>query len=271
VCSSDLVENVIVTVKEKKPRKPRAPKVTADVSTEATVEVPVADKKQKKPRKVKADTVPIVAELESEPLTNSEGTTIPVESSDVKKPRTPALPAKYNKFMQFAYYLTQSLKDVEGNINVTSADDIFQQIHLFDSVDNQKNFVQGFFDQSKDINKALRKLNADKKKALAKAAKLAAKPTKNNKKVKATKNNHDDSFVSDIVSLATNKPKLNKKNKPIDSNTTLNDNDNELELDVEILSIDGVNFLLDANKRVFDFNSHNLIGTLDNNNLIVPC
>ena len=293
-----VVENVVVTVKEKKPRKPRAPKVTADVSAEptvevvsqeaATTEVPVADKKQKKPRKVKTDpvAVPVVAELESEPLTNSEGATIPVESSDVKKPRTPALPAKYNKFLQFGYYLVQSLKDAEGNINLNSVDDIFQQIHLFDSVDNQKSFVQGFFDQSKDINKALRKLNADKKKAIAKAAKLASKPPKpaknNNKKdKKPTKNDNDDPFVSDIVSLATNKPTKTKptKTKPYVSNDNHNhnhnlpsnndDDDDNDELDVTLTVIDGVNFLLDANKRVFDFNSHNLIGHLDNNNLLV--
>jgi hypothetical protein len=40
-------------------------------------------------------------------------------------------------------------------------------------------------------------------------------------------------------------------------------------LDVDVMIIDGVNYLVDANKRVFDFNSHNLIGNLDSNNVVV--
>jgi hypothetical protein len=300
VVENVVVENVTVTVKEKKPRKARASNVTAPVSQEATTEVPVpaeaaevavpvVDKKQKKPRKVKTDTVavPVVAELEleSEPLTNSEAA---ISSSNAKKPRAPTLPAKYNKFLQFGYYLMQSLKDAEGNINVNSADHFIEQIHLFDSLDNQKNFVQEFFDQSKDINKAIRKLNADKKKATVKAAKLAAKlaskpakpskPAKKNNKNKNTSS--DDTFVSDIVSLATNndnqkpKRKYNKKNN-LDSDNINNENTDDADdtddnnLDVDVMIIDGVNFLVDANKRVFDFNTHNLIGNLDSNNVVV--
>jgi hypothetical protein len=306
VVENVVVENVTVTVKEKKPRKARASNVTAPVSQEAVsqeattevpvpaeateVAVPVVDKKQKKPRKVKTDTVavPVVAELEleSEPLTNSEAA---ISSSNAKKPRAPTLPAKYNKFLQFGYYLMQSLKDAEGNINVNSTDHFIEQIHLFDSLDNQKNFVQEFFDQTKDINKAIRKLNADKKKASVKAAKLASKmaskPAKPTKPAKKNNKNtsSDDTFVSDIVSLATNndnqkpKRKYNKKtNLDSDKNIIINADDiedtedtDDNNLDVDVMIIDGVNYLVDANKRVFDFNSHNLIGNLDSNNVVV--
>ena len=55
-----------------------------------------------------------------------------------------------------------------------------------------------------------------------------------------------------------------------DDNALNNDvNDNDDALDVEIILIDGTNYLVDNNKRIFDFNNHNLIGSIDNNNLLV--
>jgi hypothetical protein len=273
--SQAVIDNVIVTeMKEKKPRKPRAPKT---VATEPVV----------------APTTEVVSELVAEPIVTVAESEPSVSSE--KKKREPGLPAKFGKFLQFGFYLAESLKDTEGNFTINSYDDFINKMCIFDTVDNQQNFVQKFFDQSKDINKSIKKLVANKKKADAKAAKLANKPPKkNNKKnnttsditaVTETETNTEtntDNFVSEVVSLANpkSKPKpkrkYNKKTPSIDNNDNDNDNDNDNnnnnttdELDVEIINIDGNNYLIDDNKRVFDFNNHNLIGSIDHNNLLV--
>ena len=263
--SQPVIDNVIVTeMKEKKPRKPRASKT---VATEPVV-VPTTELVTE----VVAE--PIVTVAEPEPSVSSE-----------KKKREPGLPAKFGKFLQFGFYLAESLKDTEGNFTINSYDDFINKMCIFDTVDNQQNFVQKFFDQSKDINKSIKKLVANKKKADAKAAKLANKPPKkNNKKNNTTSDNNTltetntDNFVSEVVSLANpkskSKPKrkYNKKTPSINDNND-NDNNNNTdttdELDVEIINIDGTNYLIDDNKRIFDFNNHNLIGSIDHNQLLV--
>jgi len=247
-----VIDNVNVTMKEKKPRKPRAPKT---VATEPVV-VPTTE---------------LVTEVVAEPE--------PSVSSEKKK-REPGLPAKFGKFLQFGFYLAESLKDPEGNFTINSYDDFINKMYIFDTVDNQQNFVQKFFDQSKHINKSIKKLVANKKKADAKAVKLANKPPKkNNKKNNTTSDitteTDTDNFVSEIVSLANPNPKskpkrkYNKKTPTNDNNNNNNNNNNTTdELDVEIINIDGTNYLIDDNKRIFDFNNHNLIGSIDHNNLL---
>ena len=255
-----VIDNVNVTMKEKKPRKPRAPK---NVATEPAVD----------------PTTELVAELVAEPIvTIAEAE--PYVSSEKKK-REPGLPAKFGKFLQFGFYLAESFKDSEGNFTINSYDDFIKKMYIFDTVEDQASFVQKFFDQSKDINKSIKKMVANKKKADAKAVKLANKPTKkNNKKNNNTPNDNTivtdtdtdtDNFVSEVVSLAnpTTKPKpkrkYNKKTTTIDNNASLS-NDNDNDLDVEIINIEGTNYLIDDNKRIFHFNNHNLIGSLDYNN-----
>jgi cell wall-associated NlpC family hydrolase len=216
-----------------------------------------------------------------------EANTVTLNNSTVaveKKMRKPSLPAKFNKFIQFGYFFLQQYNAMDG---VTPIDEtaFLDKLHLFDTVDNQQNFVQKFFDQSKDINKSIKKLVANKKKADAKAVKLANKPVKkNNKKNNTTSDNttvtetetETDNFVSEVVSLANPKPKrkYNKKtatsdNAPAnDANDATNATNATDELDVEIINILGTDYLIDNNKRIFDFNNHNLIGFLDNNNLL---
>jgi len=222
--SSPNVNTNVIVVPVVKTKKPRAPKTVATVETvsetvseSVTTELNtdnVKDKKTKKPRAPKtvvSEPVVAVTELVAEP------TTEPVVTE--KKKREPGLPAKFGKFLQFGVYLAETLKDSEGNITINSYDDFINKICIFDTVDNQTSFVQKFFDQSKDINKSIKKMVLNKKKADVKAAKLAAKPTKNNmKKTKKTSNNTDtdtDNFVSEVVSLANPKPKRKYKNKKI--------------------------------------------------------
>jgi len=256
-----------------------------------------------------------------------------------KKPRTPTLPAKFGKFIQFGYWLIQSFKDEDGNFAVDNEAEFIEAIHLYDSVDAQQEFVQDFFDDSKDVAKEIRKLILDKKRAQAKEAKAAAKaaekaaaPPKEPKapkekvvkepkaekapkvakpkaekapktteqvvveagevvetvlqpvvaekpkKGKAKKQVVDDKFVAEVVSLAnatnatnaTNaeaipdkpKRKYNKKEKLPASSVSQPSVDEQPELNVSVVDIQGTQFLLDDDNRLYDFHSHDLLGYL---------
>jgi len=146
----------------------------------------------------------------------------------VTKGKSKTLPAKYAKFMQYTYYLikkiNQSVVDT-GDMPLLPEDPVFEHARLFADVDAQEAFVQGFFDEAKDINKSIRAMMTQRKKDAAKAAKLAAKPpkapkapktpkTKNTvtdpavppvekKQRKSKKNNKQDELVTELVQLAT--------------------------------------------------------------------
>jgi hypothetical protein len=95
-----------------------------------------------------------------------------------KKVRVPTtLPAKYGKFVQFGYYLMNKLNPVDADPLVDETRFI-DTLRIYDSLDNQKAFVQEFFDSSKTINQDLRKMVQQRKRDLAKAAKEADKPPK---------------------------------------------------------------------------------------------
>jgi hypothetical protein len=101
-----------------------------------------------------------------------EANTVTLNNSTVaveKKMRKPALPAKFNKFIQFGYFFLKQYNDMDG---VTPIDEnsFLDKLHLFDTVDNQQAFVQAFFDDAKNINKTIRKVIQAKLKADKKAA-----------------------------------------------------------------------------------------------------
>jgi len=117
-------------------------------------------------------------------VSENQNVTVVVEE---KKPRSPILPAKFSKFIQFGFFLINRFKDEDGNFSVDNEQDFIDAIHLFDSIDAQQAFVQDFFDDSKNIAKSIRKIILDKKRAENKAIKAAAKSTKPTKEPKAPK------------------------------------------------------------------------------------
>jgi len=249
--------------------------------------------KVKKPRGRKAaaepkdqDSVPIVDTKVKKPRTKSGDDTKSGDEAKEKKPRKPTLPAKFAKFIQFGLFLMKELNDekvVAGEAPLVDETAMIEKICVFAGVDAQKEFVQKFFDGSKDIAKSMRKMIADKKKANDKANKpvkvrkprakkngdgvvdVIPEPKKSNTKAK------DGDLVAELVSLAKNdsdkpKRKYNRKPKNVDPvvNTTLA----EPELEVDVVQIDGKEYLVDDQKRVFDFHSHSLLGTLSANGTI---
>jgi len=82
-------------------------------------------------------------------------------TSPVKKTRTPALPEKYSKFIQFSYYMMSQMSETE----TFTKDEFLNQVKMFATVEEQQTFIQGFFDNQKDNKKAMRKDIQEKKKA----------------------------------------------------------------------------------------------------------
>jgi len=134
--------------------------------------------------------------------------------ADNKKPRKPSLPAKFGKFIQFAYYLCNNIN--ASNPGAIDKERFLESIQLFAAVDDQQAFVQGFFDNAKGINAEIRTLLTARNRAAAKAAKDALKTPK----IKKTKNiatTHSDA-TTDAPAKKTKKTK-----KPPVTNDFVND------------------------------------------------
>ena len=83
-------------------------------------------------------------------------------SADVKpkKERAPRLPAKFGKFIEFGFYFVQfynqSILAANDGRTPLDQDALHLALQVFGSVDDQQSFVQGFFDNSKDVKKQMR-------------------------------------------------------------------------------------------------------------------
>jgi len=199
------------------------------VATPVELAVPSAEVKVKKPRGPRKKDV---AEPAPAPAEGADAEAEP----KAKKPRAPVLPAKYSKFVQFAFYLVNKLNDdaaIAGSAPVIDANVVYDAVSLMGDIDSQKEAIEGFFGSLKETKQAIKKHIAGQKKAEAKEAKAQAKkeakagqekkprgprkkkadadaevvegetqPVKKEKKAKKAKT--EDDFVADMVSLATN-------------------------------------------------------------------
>ena len=208
----------------------------------------------------------------------------------VKKARAPTLAAKYNKYMQFSFYMIRAMnaKCLENNEDVLLDEEkFFEAAHVFDTVGNQQEFVNEFL-ENKGIAKEMRGHLADKKKAekvaekeaikaakvaeklaekeAAKAVKLAekekekaSKPKKASKKAtKGNKSTNDADLVTSLVTLATT-PTLPQE--PLEA---------EEELDVRVFNFEDKEYLIDDSNNLYDNKTHTIIGSFDvANNAII--
>jgi hypothetical protein len=136
--------------------------------------------------------------------------TLSAASSDVKpkKERAPRLPAKFGKFIEFGFYFVQfynqSIAQANDGRTPLDQDAINLALQVFGSVADQQSFVQGFFDNSKDIKKQIR----DSVKKFNKAN----SPTTRKPRAKKTKDDEPAPSVSSPV--AEDKPKAKRGRKP---------------------------------------------------------
>jgi predicted NodU family carbamoyl transferase len=92
------------------------------------------------------------------------------------KVKTPSLPEKYSKFIQFGYYMMTKMM---GNNDTSSftKDEFLNKIQMFATVEEQQTFIQGFFDNQKENKKDMRKMLQERKKANQPKKKRTTKKT----------------------------------------------------------------------------------------------
>jgi hypothetical protein len=265
------------TAPVKAPRAKKEKVVKEKVVKEKVVKEKVV--KEKAPKKEKDVTEEDVANagIEREKRLAADAKA-PVE----KKARTPTLPAKFNRFIQFSYHLIRTLNNAELEKNgevLFDEDRFFEEANVFAAVDVQQRFVEGFL-ENKAIGKEMRTHVLDKKKA----EKAAAKQKIADDKAVAKKKVIDDKAAAKKKvaddKAAAKKPatkKKAKKEEPVDLVTSLvtlanssNDDvktvneeieEEEDELDVKVIEIEGKQYLIDDASNLYDNETHLMFGT----------
>jgi len=245
--------------------KKTVPKATKAPKKEKVVKEKVVKEKKEKVEKKKEEAVEKAAAVEEEEVKE-------------KKVRAAGLPAKYNKFIQYTYYMLRTLNNAElensGEV-LFDEDKMFEVCHVFGEVEVQKKFVEGFL-ENKGIAKEMRTHLADKKKADKAAAKqkvlndkAAEKQRKLDEKAAAKK------AAADAKAAKKGASKKKSKKEPVDLVTSLvtlansngedgvKEEEEEEELDVKIITIDSKEYLIDESNNLYDSETHAQIGTWD--------
>ena len=159
------------------------------------------------------------------------------------------LPAKYNKFIQYTYYLITELnkKNINDEGEVLIDEEIFfKKASVFQTeIIHQKDFVESFLNNTKTVAKSMRDYVALKKKQLKIAEKEAQKLAKQQLKLqqkelkkqnkKNNNKNNNNTPVQNIVQLAQN------------NNNTPQQQEIEQELEVEPFTHDNTLYYRDEN------------------------
>ena len=246
------------------PKATKAPKKEKVVKEKVVKEKVVKEKKEKVVKK-KAEVEEVVA--------------ADVVEEEKEKTVRKSLPAKYNKFIQYTYYMLRTLNNAElensGEV-LFDEDKMFEVCHVFGEVEVQKAFVEGFL-ENKGIAKEMRTHLADKKKADKAAAKqkvlndkAAEKQRKLDEKAAAKK------AAADAKAAKKGATKKKSTKEPVDLVTSLvtlansngeeevkADEEEEEELDVKIITIEDKQYLIDEANNLYDSESHAQIGTWD--------
>ena len=265
------------------PKKAPVKKAAKKVAKKAEV----AEKVPAKAKKVSKKKVEEEKETETETEKEEEE-----EEAPAKKARAPSLAAKYNKYIQFSFYMIRAMnaKCLENNEDVFMDEEkFFEKAHVFDTVENQQSFVNEFL-ENKGIAKEMRGHLADQKKAAKVAEKEAVKAAKAAEKLAQKEAAKAAKAAEKAATKEANKtkkaPKKTTKKASVDESdlvtslvtmaTTSNQNiveeeeEEEPELDVRPFNHDGVNYLIDDNNNLYDSNTHEMVGSFDvvNRNII---
>jgi len=139
----------------------------------------------------------------------------PIAVANVRT-RTPTLPAKYSKFIQFSYFLIKHIINNNQNESVLDEAQLFELSHTFSDINVQQTFIEGFLSNSKTINKDIKDYKTMiKKTAIANAKandKLAKQLLKEQNKparqprARAPKKEKvvENGLITELVQLANN-------------------------------------------------------------------
>jgi len=136
----------------------------------------------------------------------------PTVVAPTKAPKKPSLPAKYSKFLSFAFWFASRLEP-------DARDAFYQQFKLFSSLEEQTEFFQTYLDEASASNKIMRKTIANHNKPVkTRAPKASRKPSK---PVAA----ETDDLIATLIADANGEPlaapveKQKKTRKPKSENT----------------------------------------------------
>jgi hypothetical protein len=135
-------------------------------------------------------------------------TIVSAQDAKPKKERAPRLPAKFGKFIEFGFYFVQfynqSIAQANDGRTPIDQDALHLALQVFGSVNDQQSFVQGFFDNSKDVKKHIREV-------VKKFNKANAPATRKPRAKKSDSNSPSDSTPSESKE---DKPKAKRGRKP---------------------------------------------------------
>ena len=157
-------------------------------------------------------------------------------------------------------------------------DKMFEAANVFGEVEVQKTFVEGFL-ENKGIAKEMRTHVADKKKAEKAQAKqqvlnekAAEKQRKLDEKADAKKALADAKAAKKGASKKKSKKAeptadlvttlVSMANSPTESSKPAVEEEED-ELDVKVIQIDGKEYLIDENNNLYDNTTHGMIGSWD--------
>ena len=268
----------VSTPSPKKTTTPNAPKKV--VKEKVVKEKVVKEKKEKvvKEKKEKVVKVPAAVVVVDEVISTD------VEDVNEKKVRAASLPAKYNRFIQYTYYMLRAINNAELEKNgevLFDEEKMFEAAHVFGEVEVQKAFVEGFLENN-GIAKEMRTHLTDKKKD----EKAAAKQQVLNEKAAAKQRKLDEreaakKAIADAKAAKKGASKKKTKKEPVDLVTSLvtlanstedeatdvvvadNDHEEDDELDVRVIEIEGKKYLMDESNTLYDNDTHAQIGTWD--------
>jgi hypothetical protein len=154
--------------------------------------------------------------------TNNTSPLLPTDNTP--NPRKPNLPAKFQKYLAFAFFFSNLLKE-----NNLINDDIFYKalslFYAFDSIDSQTYFFNSFELQFKPILKSFKLLLKEREKS--------NKPKKSKKSNKTNTITSDEALINaEETSEHTEKPKKqrkSKKNTEVPTTETLANNEETSE------------------------------------------
>ena len=157
------------------------------------------------------------------PIANTENVVL----AKTKAPRAPNLSAKYSKFMAFGYWLTSQLVE-KSVLTEAQRDTVFENLAMFQSLDEQVAFYEGFLETScGPSSKAIKKLVSAKN-----------KPPKAPRVKKAKAEKQDDliaQLIADANGEATTvvasepKKKAPKKSKKADTEASVDPTPTDVE------------------------------------------
>ena len=264
------------------PKKTPTPNAPKKVVKEKVVKEKVVKEKKEKVVKEKVVKEKVVKE-KKEKVEKVENAVVEEDAGEKveKKVRAASLPAKYNRFIQYTYYMLRALNNAELEKNgevLFDEDKMFEAANVFGEVEVQKTFVEGFL-ENKGIAKEMRTHVADKKKAEKAQAKqqvlnekAAEKQRKLDEKADAKKALADAKAAKKGASKKKSKKAeptadlvttlVSMANSPTESSKPAVEEEED-ELDVKVIQIDGKEYLIDENNNLYDNTTHGMIGSWD--------